>query len=830
MCAALKIPTDDVGVERWSADIETMMGWLEDWSQIANPLIELFYYAELPEDLPTQLTAFLELIMRVAQRLEDKGAVINFEQGRYLQLQLIRILPVWRQKFPLLSRWKMETPANAFDIETDYGFLELFRRVGREKSILSVTWDMRIRILHAHIWQSMLTLHGPPPRLDVSTKEEAAEFVHSTGQLLALINQSAIWLNVGTVGGLLKAMILQHALYCRDTVWMHGIKIEDTIVTFGVIPEEMRHYVLGRTPFLWGKLLESNPLLNTRRAWFGEDPLRKDFLRAAIATQYASELTGTVHLAGEWANGDPRSIRWYLESASYFHDCYVNQVGQPPEIVELFNQFLADIDELLNLMPDVMLIPIPAEYVRGTRIPEVLLARRFRPLEGITRRPAKEDIHCEKPLLILEHWIQKFRSQRNWLAAQPEDPAAVRTAATTVAIFFATYNESALQSSSDELRQAVIELLDLLEKSINSTNTALWKYMPDRSNIPPGWRGAAISVGDVKTYVEQEARMLNDVFQHRPEAIYGVRYGVSLSSMFENMKLQQKGSTTTIASATETSDSTDQSFAMQVDNPHRTTTLHPTEDHSAEVISMLEEEPHDEESELSNSQTKVITVETLKTRGPTRKKRAQRRRKTQPAAVFPTGKPSRWSVMDDPRRGHYTFYSSGIFGNFTLLSLDRVHSDAILPIWHEGAAEWGYHDIDPKPILVGFLWITLKNAKHASKHRRVHCQLVCGFNFAGGVGDTHAGRAISAASLATIARCTSEMVCQTNAVNPDTDEGQSAVPADKFCRPEEFVRKKDLPDKDNMYEEIAPQLGLEGRPPLSQAEQKTLASKEAEEP
>ncbi|KZT55143.1 hypothetical protein CALCODRAFT_510288 [Calocera cornea HHB12733] len=775
MSSVLGLPTPEDELDLQQEDEETVKTWLVDWSAIANPLLELFHYVELTAEVPRELLRFLERVLEVAQSLEDRGTAVGFEKGRHLHLHLMQIPSTWRTAYPLLKRWKMQTPSTPFDIETNYGFLELFRRVGGEASIVSVTWDKRIQILHTHVWQSMLKLHGPPPRLDVSTKEEAEDFVRNAGRIFALLNKSAKAWDIGNIGGILKAMMLQHALYCRDTTWMYGIRIEDTLVRYGAIPEDLRHYVLGRQPFLWEKLLEANPRLPRRTTWFGENPLRKDFLQAALATHYANELVATVHTTGEWSNGDPRSIKWYLESAC---DPWVDP---PSEIIELLNQFLVDMAALLKLMPDVILIPIPGEYLPWTKLPAMLLGKHFGPLEGLSRRPAKEDIDCKEALLMEGDWIGKFKKQRGWILGQPTEPAALRTAATTVAIFYATYNAAALQSTSDELRQAVVELLDLLETSINSTDTALWKYMPDPANIPPGWRGMVSSLRDVNSYVQQETGMINDVLQKHSEAIYGMRYGISVSTMFDNMTLQETRGTIPTTAFIEARDLNDQASAMEVERPDEATVHDPTEESGVQSPSMLEEQLDDDNQGPSNPQTNTITIETLKSRGKGKQKRAQRRRKTQPKPIVPTGIRQVWDVLDDPRREHYSFYTAGVFTTFVLLSLNRVHSDDILPTWHEGAGEWAQHDINPKPTLeieltmvlaqlVGFLWLTLKDGTRII--------------------------------LASIELCTSGM-------------------------PEEYVAKKDLPNKGSMYEAIGPRLGLTGRPPFSQAEKKSLAAKGA---
>ncbi|KZT50093.1 hypothetical protein CALCODRAFT_513503 [Calocera cornea HHB12733] len=738
----------------------------------------------------------------------------------------------WTERFLLLRQWKMEMPTHPFDITTEYGFLELYRRVDSDISIVDVSWDQRIRILHTHLWQAMLLLNGPPPRLEISTREEASEFNANTARILAALNQSATWWNLGDIGGILKAMILQHSLYCRDTIWRHGIRIETTILTLGSIPEGVRHFVNGRHPFLWDQLQQKSPDVLLKQTWFQDDPAQDDFLQAALAAQYGEELTGTVITVGDWANGDPRAIRWYLECVCdvwtcYLHECYINRVEPPFEIIQLLNSFLAQMDSLLRLMTEVVLIPIPAEYLPLDKIPEDLVLRRCRALTGLYRRPAMTDTNSAEPLMDVAEWQNKFTKDRDWVSNNSEDSGVLRTVAARVrwpvlilqqAMFFATFNEDALGSAPNELRQAAVQLLDLLQSTINSIDAKVWRYMPNPRNIPHSWRHDPVrSAKNARAYIGQHTASINSVFNNVPEAIYGVRYGISLADLLGKMTLDEESRRRPRSPRSGRIESNQDTNAMDLDDPNESIGM----DGSAHDA-IPAENPKSEDRKDPHDQSRTTSIAMMK-RGSGKLKRAKRIRKTVPPAVVIAAVRVEWKVMEDPRRDHYPFYSAGEFTGFALISLNRVHSDEILPPWHPEAGELGIHEIIPEVVLeieltmvlaqkVGMLTVRLRTgAKPVSKRSKARYRLVHGYSTVGGVGAENAGHAISGLKLATIERHISEM---------------TAVPPDHFCKPEEYVRLKDTPDKDEMFGAVGPRLGLEGRPPLAQAEKKTLAAKE----
>ncbi|KZO98640.1 hypothetical protein CALVIDRAFT_526066 [Calocera viscosa TUFC12733] len=786
---------------------ERRLECIEYASELANLFLEFYYYVELPMELPQVLVEFVENILWSAQTLEDEGERTYFESGKYLHLQLIGIRAAWLQNYPMLLQWTIKQPPSPFEIGSEYGCMELFSRDGGNVSCMAVEWALRIRILHSHICTGILDIAGPPPRLDVATKEESVAYVEDARDILRLIKDSARRLKIEETDGLLKAMLMQHALYWRDTAWRYDLSLEEVALKYGNVPESLRYFVLGQ------------------RHWDEENPFKKDTVEALLTSEYAEELADTLRLKGEWVDGaDVRSIR-----------C----VEAPKAVTEMLITFLRQINDLLDQLKELIIIRIPAELLPLSHLPEAMVVKRCRKLGGLYRRPAK-------PHFDVESWTNRFTKQRSRME-KDSSASTIRTNATWVvsgragterlqlmrqqSVFFATFNEEALDSAPHELKGIVAGLLQGLEAALKNSPRSCWKYMPNPVNIPRGWREAGyehnatshkVQKQDLDTYVNDKKIVLKAVFDLRPEALLGVRCGSSVLKLFQELKIQNEEDNPMKEKGVE-SRQADAEGGMEVEVPHIVKGQELRDDVMMEeggavdkgedviltpiteweegrrppvgathgVVTSREERGvagENEEGTEGESDDEDDSIEEVeeqvprKGRGKGKQKRATRKRKTAVTAMVPSGNLQTWNAKEDPRRDQYSFYSAGIFDGFKLLGLDRVNNVDVLPPWNERMGKYARHEIMPMTIMELELTmaVTQKTGLLEIKFQK---------------GDT--------------------IDC--------TNAGLS-VPPDVFCEPQEKVKRSELPNKDEVFKRVGEQIGYDDRPPLSQAEERKIAA------
>ncbi|KZT57704.1 hypothetical protein CALCODRAFT_508565 [Calocera cornea HHB12733] len=332
-------------------------------------------------------------------------------------------------------------------------------------------------------------------------------------------------------------------------------------------------------------------------------------------------------------------------------------------------------------------------------------------IEGIERR---EERHLDTT-----KWIVMLQGHQRRLDKASPSEGHVRSAATYLALLFATFQEEVLENAMKELQDLVEQLMSRVAELLDGCFPQLWRYMPDDRIIPAGWNRGIESAA---SYSVKSLERTRDFMHHCHELLQDRVSASGKAQSDSHRELTERsipennpsfgdaaqGSHENQLNAAGRGDIQDQ---MDVDADCLLEAGHlprMTDGWSGEVMFQMEDEDrpilnagksteeHQDDSRDDDdhrSGSNNPSTEGSDDDGDVDDDDEDTALEEQSDSTHQT-----CPVLDDPRREFYLAYRTGRFDAFHLVKLKGPHRPKALPQWEPSMGNLGWHNFIPLPV------------------------------------------------------------------------------------------------------------------------------------